>query len=53
MVGIGSGGVITDADYILNELPYAQGLQYEQIFWNRHHFATLSKTVGVKNDMTV
>lgn len=42
MVCIGSGGAITGHRYILDELPYAQGLQFEQQFWRRHKIEVLS-----------
>lgn len=41
MVAQGSGGAYTDKDYILDQLPYAQGLQFEVIFYQMHHVPVL------------
>lgn len=66
MVALGSGGALTGItytdeegnirtaqDYILNRLPYAQGLQYEMIFWQRHKIAALKIEEGAKSDSVV
>lgn len=34
MVALGSGGAVTGRDFILDELPYAQGLQFITLFRN-------------------
>lgn len=41
MVSLGSGGAITGEDFILSQLPYAKGLQFEQFFWAMRRIACL------------
>ena len=42
MVADGSEGVFTNENYILNKLPYAKGLQFEQLWWIKHKRKTFT-----------
>lgn len=47
MVALGSGGAVTGKDFILDELPYAQGLQFITLFRNLRGIETEPATGGV------
>ena len=51
MVSFGSGGAIRGEYFILNRLPYARGLQYEQIFWAMQRVAVLSPSRGTASGL--
>jgi hypothetical protein len=48
-VAIGSGGAVTGLRFILDRLPYAQGLQFEQQFYRRNRLDVVSALTGAQS----